>query len=101
MLCRTGAAVERLFSRVHVCAWRDLLCAGGKFKAPAAGEKAAGTGHGSGLDHNAVGAGVRSAGEPKLSGVGLPEYAAECIRSDLSALYAAGDPGELCGHAAL
>ena len=98
-LVRTGAAVAGLDPWVHVRSGRAVLSAhrqSGPDRAEAARPRPDASGGGGG---HGPGAGLRPAGEPSVSGVGLPSSADEFPRTDLPAFFSAVDSHLLCGGA--
>ena len=101
MLCGFGIAVAGLYTLVHVCAGGHLLCTGGKFETLASPEATAAAGYGSGAAHYGAGIGLRLAGKPQLSGMGLPTDAPEFFGADLPSLQLAVGSGESGSDGAL
>ena len=91
------AAVERLYTLVHVSIGWSLLCSGGQSQRVATALVADGRSD----PHHSSGAILRSFGKPQLPGMGLSATTPELQRADLPAFYDPLGSGEPGGHGAL
>ena len=98
VLFRAGIAVAWVYPLVHVFAGRSVFCSDRPVETAA--PTAFADGGGGGGDHR-LGVGLWAAGEPAVSGVGLPTDALQLSGADMPALQPALDSGEFGSHGAV